>query len=64
MATDEATRTLKYLPFEEVKRWLYALNPRDAMLLACDPKFKRFLDAKRGETEFDKFMNRVKRWVL
>lgn len=63
MATDEATRTLRYVPFEEIRIWLYARDPREAMLLTCDPKFQRFLQAKRNEKKIARAVNWVRRNV-
>jgi hypothetical protein len=56
-------RHLALEPFDVVKRWLYSLDPKDAMLLSCDPEFKRFLDKKRNETQWDKMINWTKKWA-
>ena len=47
MEAKQAIRKLKKKPFDYIRKWLYALDPREAMLLACDPAFKVFLDSKR-----------------
>jgi hypothetical protein len=64
MQADGAIKTLRYLPFGDVRRWLYALDPKEAMLLACDPRFKTFLERKRSEPSWMRFINNVRRlWV-
>ena len=59
MATQEATRQLRFRAFPEVRKWLYALGPRDAMLLACDPAFQKFLSKKREETKWTQWINGI-----
>ena len=51
MEAKEAIRQLKRKNFQHIRMWLYALDPREAMLLACDPKFRKFLDAKRAKSK-------------
>lgn len=47
MEAKKAIKQLKRKDFGFIRKWLYALDPREAMLLACDPLFKVFLDGKR-----------------
>lgn len=51
MEAAQAIRKLKRKNFGYIRQWLYALDPREAMLLACDQKFRAFLDAKRAKAK-------------
>ncbi len=54
---------LLILPLPIIKQWLYGLDPKVAIVITCDPDFKKILAYKQSQHWFGKFVDRLTRRV-
>lgn len=45
------------LPFPLIKKWVYGLDPKTAVVICGDPEFVKMFEFKRTEGSFDRAIN-------
>jgi hypothetical protein len=55
--------TLTLLPLPMVKRWVYALDPKLAIVVTCSPEFKKLLKFKENQGTFGRATDWIARKV-
>lgn len=48
------------LPFPLIKKWLYLLDPKLAIVITCDPEFKKLFGFKQTEGTVGRLLD----WVI
>jgi len=48
-------------PLALVKQWLYGLDPKVAIVVSCDPDFKKLFKFKQDQNWFGKFVDNLVR---
>lgn len=48
------------LPFPLIKKWVYGLDPRVAVVVCGDPEFVKMFEFKRTEGSLDQVLN----WII